>query len=386
MSRLEELIQEYCPDGVEYKRLESVAEIGTGSRNTQDAIENGKYVFFVRSQTPLQLNEYDYDDESVITAGDGVGVGKVFHITHGKYALHQRAYRIHPMEKSLLNVKYLYYVFTNNFYDYIMMQKYTGSVASVRLPMLKAFEIPVPPLPVQQEIVRILDSFTELTAELKAELKARKKQYEYYRDELIHKYCGNDVKCLSLNKFSKIYDGTHNTPHYTSSGIKFVSVENINDLYNTKKYISEEAYEKYKIKPQIGDILMTRIGSIGKCTVIEKNESLAYYVSLALIRPNSSMVTSRYLKYIIESLVGRKELRKRTLVTAVPIKINKDDIGKIILPVPPLSVQNEIVSILDRFDTLCNDISSGLPAEIEARQKQYEYYRDKLLSFKEKQN
>lgn len=128
---------------------------------------------------------------------------------------------------------------------------------------------------------------------------------------------------------------------------------------------------------------MTRIGSIGKCTIFYKQEDIAYYVSLALIRPNQDIVNSYYLKYIIESIIGVKELRKRTLINAVPIKINKDDIGKIKLPIPPMDEQKRIVSILDKFEKLCNDISQGLPAEIEARQKQYEYYRDKLLTFKE---
>ena len=176
-------------DDVERKRLGDVAEICTGSRNTQDAVENGQYDFFVRSQTPLRLNEYDYDDESVVTAGDGVGVGKVFHITHGKYALHQRAYRIHSLDKLVLDVKYLYYVFANNFYDYIMMQKYNGSVASVRLPMLKAFDIPVPSLQEQERIVKILDKYDTYTRDmisaLNTELESRKKQYAYYRDQLL---------------------------------------------------------------------------------------------------------------------------------------------------------------------------------------------------------
>ena len=386
MSRLEELIQEYCPDGVEYRKLEDCCNILDRKRKpiSKGARQSGEYPYYGANGIQDYVSDYIFDGTFILVGEDGSVITSngtpVVNWAEGKIWVNNHAHIIE--EKSDVLLRFLYhYIQTIDVSVYIHgnIPKFTGGD-------FKNLIIPVPPLPVQQEIVRILDSFTELTAELQAELQARKKQYEYYMDELIHKYCGNDVKCLSLNKFSKIYDGTHNTPHYTSSGIKFVSVENINDLYNTKKYISEEAYEKYKIKPQIGDILMTRIGSIGKCTVIEKNESLAYYVSLALIRPNSSMVTSRYLKYIIESLVGRKELRKRTLVTAVPIKINKDDIGKIILPVPPLSVQNEIVSILDRFDTLCNDISSGLPAEIEARQKQYEYYRDKLLSFKEKQN
>ena len=181
-----------------------------------------------------------------------------------------------------------------------------------------------------------------------------------------------------------IYDGTHQTPDYQESGVKFASVENIKNPYNTNKFINEEAYSKYKIKPQIGDVLMTRIGSIGVCYVIDKSEELAYYVSLALIRPNETVVNSRFLKYLLESSIGRKELSKRTLINAVPIKINKDDIGKVNLPIPPIEEQKRIVSILDRFEALTTDLQNGLPAEIAARRKQYEYYRGKLLTFKQK--
>ena len=200
-------------------------------------------------------------------------------------------------------------------------------------------------------------------------------------DELIQQLCPDGVKYYTLNTVCNVYDGTHKTPKYTDSGIKFASVENIADPYATEKYISISDYEKYKIKPQRNDLLMTRIGSIGVCTVLESDEPLAYYVSLALLRPNNNELNSRYLKYAIESLHCRKELRKRTLVNAVPIKINMGDIGKITLPVPPLPVQREIVRILDNFTELTEGLNRELAAELTARKKQYEYYRDKLLTF-----
>ena len=184
---------------------------------------------------------------------------------------------------------------------------------------------------------------------------------------------------------ANVYDGTHQTPSYKDSVIPFISVENIGDIYSSRKYISKEDFDKYKIKPQVGDVFMTRIGSIGVCAVFDKQAEIAYYVSLALIRPNQEYVLPRYLKHIIESLTGCKELRKRTLVNAVPIKVNKDDIGKIVLPFPSLSEQQRIVDVLDRFDTLTTDLTAGLPAEIEKRRQQYEYYRDKLLTFKKKE-
>ena len=200
-------------------------------------------------------------------------------------------------------------------------------------------------------------------------------------EKLIAELCPDGVKYYTLNTVCNVYDGTHKTPKYTDSGIKFASVENIADPYATEKYISISDYEKYKIKPQRNDLLMTRIGSIGVCTVLESDEPLAYYVSLALLRPNNNELNSRYLKYAIESLHCRKELRKRTLVNAVPIKINMGDIGKITLPVPPLPVQREIVRILDNFTELTEGLNRDLAAELTARKKQYAYYRDKLLTF-----
>lgn len=200
-------------------------------------------------------------------------------------------------------------------------------------------------------------------------------------NELIQQLCPDGVKYYTLNTVCNVYDGTHKTPKYTDSGIKFASVENIADPYATEKYISISDYEKYKIKPQRNDLLMTRIGSIGVCTVIESDEPLAYYVSLALLRPDNSILNSRYLKYAIESLHCRKELRKRTLVNAVPIKINMGDIGKITLPVPPLPVQSEIVRILDNFTELVAELVAELAAELAARKKHYEYYTEQLMNF-----
>ncbi|SQE24988.1 type I restriction modification DNA specificity domain-containing protein [Campylobacter jejuni subsp. doylei] len=187
-----------------------------------------------------------------------------------------------------------------------------------------------------------------------------------------------------LGEVCEIYDGTHRTPKYTTSGIKFVSVENINNLYASNKFITQEAYKEYvNKKAEIGDILMTRIGSIGECAVITTNEDLAYYVSLALLKPNKNKVLGGFLKHYIESAGGKRELGFKIIHSAVPIKINKGNIGKIQIPIPPLETQIKIVSILDKFHALTTDLTSGIPAEIEARKKQYEYYRNQLLTFKE---
>ena len=127
---------------------------------------------------------------------------------------------------------------------------------------------------------------------------------------------------------------------------------------------------------------MTRIGDIGTCAIVKNDVNLAYYVTLTLLRPDQNIVLTPFLKYLIESNHGRRELDKRILHMANPIKINLGEISKLRFLLPSLTVQEYVVFILDKFDALVNDISQGLPKEIELRQKQYEYYREKLLDFK----
>ena len=168
--------------------LESIADIGTGSSNTNEGLEEGAYPFFVRSQEPLRKNDYEFDETAIITAGDGVGVGKVFHYVEGKYALHQRAYRIHIKSSNVLPRYYFHYM-KFAFLPYIQKTMFQGSVPSIRRPMLNAFPVPVPPIPVQERLVNVLDNFeaicSDLNIGLPAEIEARQKQYEYYRDLLL---------------------------------------------------------------------------------------------------------------------------------------------------------------------------------------------------------
>ncbi|MBK4109702.1 restriction endonuclease subunit S [Lactococcus petauri] len=188
---------------------------------------------------------------------------------------------------------------------------------------------------------------------------------------------GAEVEYNTLGEVAEIWDGTHQTPKYIDSGIPFVSVENIKNLKATTKYISAEDFKKYKAKPQKGDILMSRIGTIGEVAVVTDDEPLAYYVTLALIRPNLEVITAGYLKHVLLGNIGKRELRKRTLVNAVPIKINLGEIGKIKIPIPSLEIQQKVVEILDKM----TDYVKELTAELTLRQKQYAYYRAQLLTF-----
>lgn len=183
MSKIEELIQQYCPDGVEFVKIGQIAQVGTGSSNGNEADEDGAFPFFVRSQTVKRKNDYEYDEEAIIIPGEG-GIGDIFHYINGKYALHQRVYRIHFTIPSI-NTKFAFYYLKSAFKQFILMKAVSATVVSIRKPMIEGFPIPLPPLPVQEEIVRILDNFTELQAELQAELQKRLQQYEYYRDKLL---------------------------------------------------------------------------------------------------------------------------------------------------------------------------------------------------------
>ena len=168
--------------------LRDIAEIGTGSSNTNEELEVGDYPFFVRSQEVRRKNTFEFDETAIITSGDGVGVGKIYHFVQGKYALHQRAYRIHITDPRI-NPKYYFYYMKCNFLPYIERNSFHSSVTSIRRPMLEKFPIPVLSLEEQARIVSILDRFdalcNDLTSGLPAEIEARRKQYEYYRDKLL---------------------------------------------------------------------------------------------------------------------------------------------------------------------------------------------------------
>jgi type I restriction enzyme S subunit len=238
-------------------------------------------------------------------------------------------------------------------------------------------QIPLPPLPIQQRIVEILDKFTSLVSSLDSEIALRQKQYEFAGERI---FCSIDqqYQWIPLGDVCEVFDGVHQTPEYVEKGIRFVSVENIDDIYGSNKYITEDAYNKYKNKPKVGDIFMTRItaGVIGQCAIVDKDEPLAYYVSLALLRPKKG-ISSRYLRAYLHSSTGKKELRKWIKVDATPTKINKGDINKVLILVPSFNRQLSIVRTLDTFESLL----TNLKKERELRQKQYEYYREKLLTF-----
>lgn len=379
MNKIEKLINELCPKGVEWKEVGEVSQLKKGKQLNKSLLtKEGKYPAYNGGQSESgRTEQYNVNENTTIISQGGASAGFVNFITT-KFWANAHCYYLIP-NKKIIDNRYLYHFIKMN-QKMLMESHYGPGIPALKVNSISTIKIPIPPLEIQEEIVKILDKFTDYVTELTTELTLRQKQYNYYRDKLLL-LDKKEVELVKLSKICKIYDGTHQTPKYTNEGVPFVSVENIKNLYSTLKHISNDDYKKFKIKPKINDIFMTRIGDVGTCTVVDRDEDLAYYVSLALIRPDTDYINPYYLKYYIESTLGRRELNKRILHTAVPIKINMGDIGKIMIPLPSLEIQNRVVKVLDNFETIINDISNGLPKEIELRQKQYEYYRDKLLSF-----
>ncbi len=392
MSKISDLIKQICPDGVEWMKIGDIAEVNTGSSNGNEAEENGLYPFFVRSQSVKRKNTYEFDDEAIIIPGEG-GIGQIFHYIKGKYALHQRVYRI-KINAIFVDSRFVYYYFTSYFKKYILQKAVNATVISIRKPMIEDFRIPVPPLSIQQEIVRVLDNFSELTAELQAEMQARKSQYEYYRNQLLSFSDAENSADVSNNKVGWMLlkdvcsnitsGGTPNTGKldYYGGCIPWLRTQeiNFNEIIDTEVKITEEGLKNSSAK-WINEncVIVAMYGATVGRTGINKNRMTTNQACCNL-EINPCIAQYKYIFHYLSSKYGYI----KSLGQGSQTNINANILKKLLIPIPSLPEQARIVSILDRFDKLCNDLSEGLPAEIEARQKQYEYYRDKLLTFKEK--
>ena len=260
---IDRLVAELCPDGVEYRPLGEIADIGTGKSDKKDAQESGQYPFYVRSKTILRSSKYLYDETAIVIPGEG-GVGEIFHFVSGKYDLHQRAYRV-SFTVDEMNPKFGYYYISSFFKEYINRHAVEATVKSIRKPMLVKFEVPVPPLEIQEAIVEILDKFTNLEAELEAELEARTLQYEYYRGSLfgtlkdpatglpaiaglVKTLCPDGVEYRSLKDVvAKNYGGgtpSKSKAEYWEGNIPWASVGDLSDdvleVTDTRSKITEE--------------------------------------------------------------------------------------------------------------------------------------------------
>ena len=384
MSKLEELIKEFCPNGVEYKPLEECCSILDNKRKpvTKSVREYGEYPYYGANGIQDYVSDYIFDGVFVLVGEDGSVLTSngtpVVNWAEGKIWVNNHAHII--AEKGGILLRYLYhYLQTISIVSLVHgnIPKLTGSD-------FKSLRIPLPALPVQREIVRVLDSFTLYSAELTAELTARRKQYEFYRDKLLN----FNQQEVEIKKLSDIFDtrngytpSTSNKEYWATNDIPWFRVEDIRAngriLNDSIQHVSFSAI-KGKVFPA-NSIIISTSATIGEHALITC-ESIANqrFTYLMLKDQYKDKYNIKYLFYYCFLLADfcRENLQQGSFASVDMSKFNKFE-----FPIPPIDVQERIVKVLDNFDAICSDLGIGLPAEIEKRQKQYEYYREKLLTF-----
>lgn len=391
MSKLERLIQKYCPDGVGYKTLGEATIMKRGTSATKGIMQEGDIPVISGGRQPaFYCNVSNRTGEVITVAGSGAGAGYVQYWNEPIFVCD--AFSIQGNET--LKTKYVYYILTN-IQEKIYSTKKGGGVPHVHISSIDKFEIPVPPLPVQEEIVRILDAFTELQAELQAELQKRKQQYNYYLDNLLNFKNINrggyqaEVRWMKMSEVFEIRNG------YTPSKAKKEFWEGgtipwfrMEDIRQNGRILSDSILHitpkgvKGKGLFKANSFILATTATIGEHALIIA-DSLANqrFTNLSIRKSLENELSVKYVYYYF--FVIDEWCKANTNVSNFA-SIDMSKFYNLLIPIPSIAEQQRIVAILDRFDTLTTDLTKGLPAEIEKRRQQYEYYRDKLLTFKRK--
>lgn len=394
MSRIDELIQQLCPDGVEYKPLGDIMQIrrGASPRPIQEYITkqddgipwikigdvNPRSKFIVKTDQKITVSgakKSCYLKKGDFILSNSMSFGRPY-ILAIDGCIHDGWIAMSNFERSF-NSDFLFYLLRTQMIQKFWRQKASsGTVQNLNSDIVRDTSVPVPPLPVQEEIVRILDKFTALEAELEAELEARRKQYEFYRDQLLT--FGDEVEWRPLGEIGRVCMCKRIMKNETSpSGeVPFYKIGTFGKKADA--FISRELYNDYKNRysfPTKGTILISASGTIGRTVIYNGEDAYFQDSNIVWINNDETKVLNKFLFYLYKIVEWKTE-------GGTIARLYNDSLCRIRIPVPPLAEQERIVAILDKFDALVNDISSGLPAELEMRRKQYEYYRDRLLTFK----
>lgn len=390
MTQLETLIQTLCPNGVHWSSVNDLIKQKI-VHTVSASIKLKRNDYLTEGATPIISQEEEFISgytnvtDKNITEREYVCFGDHSeHIKFVDFAFVQGAdgLKIMYCNQDALSAKYFYYAVSNFYKKHCNYERH--------FKYLQELQIPLPPLAVQSEIVRVLDKFTLHKAELAAELAARLRQYEYYRDKLLT--FDDTVKRVKLGEVGEFYGGlTGKTKEdFKEGNAKFITYKNI--FFNLaldidiedRVFITEG--EKQNIV-QYGDVLFTGSSETpdecGMSSVLTTPTDEKLYLNSFCFgwrMFDKSIYLPDFLKHLFRCTDLRKQIGK-TASGVTRFNVSKAKMAKVTIPLPPLSEQERIVSILDRFDKLCHDIREGLPAEIDLRQKQYEHYRDRLLTF-----
>ena len=394
MNKIEKLIQKHCPNGVIFKQLREIAKISNGKDHKH--LNEGKFPVYGSGGIMRYADQFIYTEKSVLIPRKG-SIGNIFYVDEPFWTVDTIFYT--KIDLALIVPKFLFY--------YLKTQKleelnFAGGVPSLTKSILDKIEIPTPPLPIQQEIIKTLDLFTSLEAELEAELEARKKQYQYYRDSLLNfdNINGGGYKWLIVSELSanKLEWKTLGEVGEFIRGKRFVKTDMIasgfpcvhyGEMYThyrisateAKSFLDPELAKKLRVA-EPGDVIIVAAGE----TIEDIGNGLAWLGDSGIVIHDACFAfkhsqNPKFVSYFLYTEMFRSQIKKHISSGKISA-INAAGLGKALMPVPSLREQERIVAILDKFDALVNDISIGLPAELEARRKQYEYYRNKVLHFK----
>lgn len=392
MKNLETLIQELCPDGVEFVKLGDVCDILDSKRKpvAKGRRIKGEYPYYGANGIQDYIDGYIFDGTYLLLGEDGSVINKdnspVLNWATGKIWVNNHAHVLAERNDIAL-LRYLYYVLQTCDVSSIVR----GMPPKLNQENLRNIEIPLPPIDVQTEIVRILDKFTSLEAELEAELDCRKRQYEYYRDKLLsfENVGGQEVE---WKKMSEVFDMRNGyTPskakaeYWEGGTIPWFRMEDIREngriLSDSIQHITMEGVKKGKLFPTNSFILATT-ATIGEhALVIVDSLANQQFTNLTV---RKSLSDRLLVRFVFHYMFIVDEWCKKNINVSGFASVDMNKFKKLEFPIPSLEEQHSIVSILDRFESLTTSLQSGLPAEIAARRQQYEHYRDKLLTFKRK--
>ena len=410
MSKIDELIQDLCPNGINFENLGDVTvSIKTGLNprqnfklNTTDA---QNYYVTVKEITTGKVRFSDKTDKindkalSIIQGRSKLDVGDVLFSgigTIGKVAIvdfptnnwncSESVFLIKP-NKSFVEPKFLMYILGSDIAKKQYASQSVGStLKGVRMATLSLLRIPVPPLLVQKEIVDILDKFTQLEAELSAELSARRRQHAYYWNHLLAPR--ETWKTTTLGEIASVFDGPHATPKKTVTGPWYLSISSLKngqvDLTESA-HLSEGEYPTWtrRVEPRVGDTLFSYETRIGQAGYWDTDEPAALGRRMGLLRPRIDLVHPRFLTLLYLGPQLQKLIQIKTVKGSTVDRIPIANMASWKVSIPSLDEQVKIIQQVNAFDALVNDLNVGLPAELAARRKQYEYYRTKLLTFQE---
>lgn len=398
MTRIGELISDLCPGGVEFRPLRDLISKNTGGGTPSRAValywDGGipwasvgdlsiPRNFISSTRASISADGLANSPSNVIPRGEVIVAMK---ISPGKMKIAATDIAINQDLRGLRLLPSVDSRFLTYFFQTISVIGDGTIVRGITTDTLERIRVPVPPLEVQGEIVRILDTFTELEAQLEAELEARRRQHAYYWNRLLTPDGG--WRRTKLGDIADIFDGPHATARKTAEGPWYLSISSlVNGRFDLSPSarIDPEQFDRWtrRVAARVGDTMFTYETRLGQAAYWDRNEPAALGRRMGVLRPKASEVFPRFLTLLYLGPEFQGLIRSKTIRGATVERFPIARMGQWPVSLPPLQEQRRIVEILDKFDALVNDLAIGLPAELAARRKQYEYYRDRLLTFEE---